>query len=135
MGTGRSDYPNQINNVSGFPFIFRGALDVRASTINEEMKIAAAKALAKLAKEEIPQEVLDAYGMESMTYGPDYILPKPLDPRLILHVAPAVAQAAIDSGVARISLDMDAYVEELEKRMHACQQRIETAIASYDLDF
>ncbi|MGX9364748.1 malic enzyme-like NAD(P)-binding protein [Desulfoplanes sp. PS50] len=135
MGTGRSDYPNQINNVSGFPFIFRGALDVRASTINEEMKIAAAKALAKLAKEEIPQEVLDAYGMESMTYGPDYILPKPLDPRLILHVAPAVAQAAIDSGVARISPDMDAYVEELEKRMHACQQRIETAIASYDLDF
>jgi malate dehydrogenase (oxaloacetate-decarboxylating)(NADP+) len=73
--------------------------------------------------------------MQSMTYGPDYILPKPLDPRLILHVAPAVAQAAIDSGVARISLDMDAYVEELEKRMHACQQRIETAIASYDLDF
>ena len=100
MGTGRSDYPNQINNVSGFPFIFRGALDVRASTINEEMKVAAAKALAKLAKEEIPQEVLDAYGMESMTYGPDYILPKPLDPRLILHVAPAVAQAAMDSVVS-----------------------------------
>ncbi|WP_462325128.1 malic enzyme-like NAD(P)-binding protein [Desulfoplanes sp.] len=135
MGTGRSDYPNQINNVSGFPFIFRGALDVRASTINEAMKIAAAKALAKLAKEAIPQEVLDAYGMDSMTYGPDYILPKPLDPRLILHVAPAVAQAAIDSGVARISLDMDAYVAELEKKMHASQQRIEAAIASYDLGF
>ena len=135
MGTGRSDYPNQINNVSGFPFIFRGALDVRASTINEEMKVAAAKALAKLAKEEIPQEVLDAYGMESMTYGPDYILPKPLDPRLILHVAPAVAQAAIDSGVARITLDMDAYVADLETKMHASQQRIEAAIASYDLGF
>ncbi|GAU09913.1 malic enzyme-like NAD(P)-binding protein [Desulfoplanes formicivorans] len=135
MGTGRSDYPNQINNVSGFPFIFRGALDVRASTINEEMKIAAAKALAKLAKEPIPQEVLDAYGMESMTYGPDYILPKPLDPRLILHVAPAVAQAAIDSGVARITLDMDAYVADLETRMRASQQRIQTAIASYDLEF
>jgi malate dehydrogenase (oxaloacetate-decarboxylating)(NADP+) len=135
MGTGRSDYPNQINNVSGFPFIFRGALDVRASTINEEMKIAAAKALARLAKEPIPREVLDAYGMESMTYGPDYILPKPLDPRLILHVAPAVAQAAMDSGVARISLDMDAYVAELEQKMHASQQRIQAAIASYNLDF
>ncbi len=135
MGTGRSDYPNQINNVSGFPFIFRGALDVRASTINEEMKVAAAKALAKLAKEEIPQEVLDAYGMESMTYGPDYILPKPLDPRLILHVAPAVAQAAIDSGVARITLDMDAYVADLETKMHASLRRTEAAIASDDLGF
>jgi malate dehydrogenase (oxaloacetate-decarboxylating)(NADP+) len=135
MGTGRSDYPNQINNVSGFPFIFRGALDVRASMINEEMKIAAAKALARLAKEEIPQEVLDAYGMQSMTYGPDYILPKPLDPRLILHVAPAVAQAAIDSGVARIPLDMDGYVAHLKTRMHAAQKRIETAIAGYGLGF
>jgi malate dehydrogenase (oxaloacetate-decarboxylating)(NADP+) len=135
MGTGRSDYPNQINNVSGFPFIFRGALDVRASTINEEMKIAAARALAELAKEEIPQEVLDAYGMKSMTYGPDYILPKPLDPRLILHVAPAVAQAAIDSGVARISLDMNTYAAELEKRLHASQKRIETAVAGYKLGF
>ncbi len=135
MGTGRSDFPNQINNVSGFPFIFRGALDVRASTINEAMKVAAAKALAKLAKEPIPEEVLKAYEQNSMTYGPDYILPKPLDPRLILHVAPAVARAAIDSGVAGTSLDMDAYVAHLEKRLEASQKRIETAIASYGFDF
>ena len=101
MATGRSDYPNQVNNVLGFPFIFRGALDVRASTINTEMEIAAVKALASLAKEPVPESVLQAYGVDTMTFGPDYFIPKPFDPRLIDTVAPAVAQAAIDSGVAR----------------------------------
>lgn len=101
MATGRSDYANQVNNVLGFPFIFRGALDVRASTINTEMEIAAVRALAALAKLPVPDEVLEAYGLESLTFGKEYIIPKPFDPRLISTVAPAVAQAAIDSGVAR----------------------------------
>jgi malate dehydrogenase (oxaloacetate-decarboxylating)(NADP+) len=101
FATGRSDYPNQINNVLGFPFIFRGALDVRARTINEEMKLAATKALAGLAKEKVPEEVLEAYELESLEFGREYIIPKPLDPRLISRVAPAVARAAIETGVAR----------------------------------
>jgi malate dehydrogenase (oxaloacetate-decarboxylating)(NADP+) len=101
FATGRSDYPNQINNVLGFPFIFRGALDVRASTINEQMKIAAAMALAKLAKEDVPETVNLAYNMQNIKFGKEYLIPKPLDPRLITTVAPAVAQAAMDSGVAR----------------------------------
>ena len=102
MATGRSDFPNQVNNVLGFPFIFRGALDVRASTINTQMEIAAVKALADLARLPVPEEVLQAYGMDSLTFGPDYIIPKPFDPRLMAAVPPAVAQAAIDSGVARM---------------------------------
>ncbi len=102
MATGRSDYPNQVNNVLGFPFIFRGALDVRASCINREMQIAAVKALANLAKEEVPNEVLIAYGKESMAFGADYIIPTPLDPRLRERVPQAIAQAAIDTGVAKI---------------------------------
>ena len=102
IATGRSDYPNQVNNVLGFPFIFRGALDVRASTINTEMEIAAVKALAELAKLPVPDEVLQAYGGEPLVFGPDYIIPKPFDPRLMSVVPPAVAQAAIDSGVARV---------------------------------
>jgi malate dehydrogenase (oxaloacetate-decarboxylating)(NADP+) len=101
MATGRSDYPNQVNNVLGFPFIFRGALDVKASTINTEMEIAAVNALAELARLPVPDSVLEAYNVDSMTFGPDYFIPKPFDPRLITTVAPAVAQAAIDSGVAR----------------------------------
>ncbi|MEL6710695.1 MAG: malic enzyme-like NAD(P)-binding protein, partial [Pseudomonadota bacterium] len=101
MATGRSDYPNQVNNVLGFPFIFRGALDVRASKINREMHIAAVHALKDLTQKPVPQSVLDAYGVEALTFGPDYILPKPLDPRLADVVPPAVAQAAIDTGVAR----------------------------------
>lgn len=101
MATGRSDYPNQVNNVLGFPFIFRGALDVRASCINEAMKIAAVKALAELTREPVPEEVLKAYQVDSMAFGPDYIIPKPFDPRLRDRVPAAVAQAAIDSGVAR----------------------------------
>jgi malate dehydrogenase (oxaloacetate-decarboxylating)(NADP+) len=101
MGTGRSDYPNQVNNVLGFPFLFRGALDVRATRINEEMKIAAVHALKDLAREPVPQEVLDAYGMEAMSFGPDYIIPTPVDVRLLGRITSAVAQAAVDSGVAR----------------------------------
>ncbi|WP_287438388.1 malic enzyme-like NAD(P)-binding protein [Reinekea sp.] len=104
MATGRSDYPNQVNNVLGFPFIFRGALDIRASKINEAMKLAAAYALRDLAKEPVLQEVVDAYGGAAFVYGQEYIIPKPLDPRLLISVAGAVARAAVDSGVARLPL-------------------------------
>lgn len=118
MATGRSDYPNQVNNVLGFPYIFRGALDVRATAINEEMKLAAVKALAELAKEPVPEIVNVAYNERSLEYGPMYIIPKPIDPRLLVTVAPAVAQAAMDSGVARKPIaDWDAYKEELYKRL------------------
>ncbi len=102
MATGRSDYPNQVNNVLGFPFIFRGALDVRATHINTEMKMAAVKALAAMAKEPVPDEVLKAYGKDKMEFGPEYIIPTPLDPRLPERIPQAIAQAAIDSGVARV---------------------------------
>ena len=105
IATGRSDYPNQVNNVLGFPFIFRGALDCRASCINEEMKLAAVKALARLAREEVPDSVSKAYGNVKFAFGRDYIIPKPFDPRVLLHVAPAIAQAAMDSGVARQPLE------------------------------
>src|SRR5438105_9405041 len=116
MATGRSDYPNQVNNVLGFPYIFRGALDVRATTINMEMKIAAANALAELAREDVPDEVAAAYGIRPK-YGPDYIIPVPFDPRLISHVPPAVAKAAMDTGVARKPIvDMDAYRQNLRNR-------------------
>ena len=115
IATGRSDYPNQVNNVLGFPFIFRGALDVRATTINEEMKKAAVYALAELAREECPDSVCRAYGNVKFSFGRDYIIPKPFDPRALLRVAPAIAKAAMDSGVAREPIaDMDKYVEHLE---------------------
>jgi malate dehydrogenase (oxaloacetate-decarboxylating)(NADP+) len=118
FATGRSDYPNQINNVLGFPFIFRGALDVRASTINEEMKLAASKALAALAKEPVPDSVLKAYNVDKLSFGKDYIIPKPLDPRLISCVASCVAKAAMDSGVARQPItDWEAYKKNLDKRL------------------
>lgn len=118
MATGRSDYPNQVNNVLGFPYIFRGALDVRATIINEEMKLAAVKAIAKLAKESIPEEVIRAYGVKSITFGKDQFIPKPLDPRLIYYIAPAVAKAAMDSGVAQKKItDWDAYELELKNRL------------------
>ncbi|MGD8823120.1 MAG: phosphate acyltransferase, partial [Anaerolineales bacterium] len=116
VATGRSDYPNQINNVLGFPFIFRGALDVRARAINEEMKVAAARSLAALAKEDVPDSVLSAYNLDSLRFGPDYIIPKPFDRRVLLWEAPAVAQAAMETGVARIQIDVDAYREELTLR-------------------
>ena len=115
MATGRSDYPNQVNNVLGFPFIFRGALDVHASEINEEMKVAAARALAALAKEEVPESVQRAYEGETIKFGPEYIIPKPFDPRVLIWEAPAVAKAAMDTGVARKPLDLDKYKVELER--------------------
>src|SRR6476660_7423307 len=116
MATGRSDYPNQVNNVLGFPYIFRGALDVRATAINMEMKIAAAKALAALAREDVPDEVAAAYGARPK-FGPDYIIPVPFDPRLISAIPPAIAQAAMDTGVARKPIeDMDKYREQLRPR-------------------
>jgi malate dehydrogenase (oxaloacetate-decarboxylating)(NADP+) len=119
IATGRSDYPNQVNNVLGFPFIFRGALDVRATTINDEMKIAAAQALAKLARQQVPEEVAAAYGGRAQSFGPDYIIPAPFDPRLMEVVPAAVAQAAMDSGVARRPiLDMAAYRDELKARLN-----------------
>ncbi|MFA5951283.1 MAG: NADP-dependent malic enzyme [Hyphomicrobium sp.] len=118
VATGRSDYPNQVNNVLGFPFIFRGALDVQARTINDAMKIAAARALAALAREDVPDEVMAAFLGRRATFGPDYIIPAPFDPRLISHVPPAIAQAAMDTGVARRPIvDMDAYVARLKGRL------------------
>ncbi|MFM7596090.1 MAG: NADP-dependent malic enzyme [Flavobacteriales bacterium] len=118
MATGRSDHPNQVNNVLGFPFIFRGALDVRATTINEEMKLAAVKAIASLAKETIPEEVIEAYGEKNISFGREQIIPKPLDPRLIYSVAPAVAKAAMDSGVAKNPIkDWQKYEAELKARL------------------
>jgi malate dehydrogenase (oxaloacetate-decarboxylating)(NADP+) len=122
VATGRSDYPNQINNVLGFPFIFRGALDVRARAINEDMKVAASRALSDLAKEDIPDSVLRAYGLESLKFGPDYILPKPLDPRVLLWEAPAVAKAAMETGAARRDLDLDEYREQLAYRQGIGEQ-------------
>lgn len=116
VATGRTDFPNQVNNVLGFPGIFRGALDVRARAINEEMKVAAAKALAALARYPVPDVVLRAYGLEQLRFGDDYIIPKPFDPRVLLWVAPAVAKAAMDSGVAGKSVDLDTYRQELENR-------------------
>ena len=118
MATGRSDHPNQVNNVLGFPFIFRGALDVRATVINEEMKLAAVKAIAKIAKEPVPEEVNEAYDSRNLSFGRDFIIPKPMDPRLLIAVAPAVAKAAIDSGVAQKQItDWGDYKLELSKRL------------------
>ncbi|NOZ04026.1 MAG: NADP-dependent malic enzyme [FCB group bacterium] len=117
IATGRSDYPNQVNNVLGFPFIFRGALDVHAKKINTEMKIAATKALAALAKEDVPDEVAKAYGAAHLTFGPEYIIPKPFDPRVLTWEASAVAQAAMDSGVAEHTIEIDKYKDELEARL------------------
>jgi len=117
MATGRSDYPNQVNNVLGFPFIFRGALDVHATTINEQMKLAATYALAALAKEDVPDSVRRAYGGGALTFGVDYIIPKPFDPRVLVWEATAVAKAAMESDVAQNPVDLDAYRDQLEKRL------------------
>ncbi len=122
VATGRSDYPNQVNNVLGFPFIFRGALDVRSSAINDEMKLAATMALCELTREDVPDSVLNAYGLESLKFSRDYIIPKPFDPRVLLWVAPAVAKAAMESGVARLTIDIDEYREELALRQGKGQQ-------------
>ena len=117
VATGRSDYPNQVNNVLGFPFIFRGALDVRATTINDEMKLAATHALASLAKEDVPDSVLRAYAVDRIEFGREYIIPKPFDPRVLIWEASAVAQAAMDSGVAQTPVDIHQYREALERRL------------------
>ena len=117
VGTGRSDYPNQINNLLGFPYIFRGALDVRARAINDEMKIAASIALSALAKENVPADVLKAYNIDHLEFGRDYVVPKPLDKRVCLWEAPAVAKAAMDSGVARLKINLDDYLKQLENRL------------------
>jgi malate dehydrogenase (oxaloacetate-decarboxylating)(NADP+) len=117
FATGRSDYPNQVNNVLGFPFIFRGALDVRATAINEEMKLAATHALAALAKEDVPDSVCRAYGVERLKFGPEYLIPKPFDPRVLIWEAAAVAKAAMESGVAQEPVDLDLYREQLERRL------------------
>ncbi len=114
IATGRSDYPNQVNNVLGFPFIFRGALDVRATGINEEMMLAATNALAELAREQVPDTVRGAYEGSEMSFGKEYLIPKPFDHRVLFHVAPAVAKAAIETGVARVTLDLDQYVDRLQ---------------------
>ena len=117
MATGRSDYPNQVNNVLGFPFIFRGALDVRATTINEEMKLAATRALANLAKEDVPDSVCRAYGVARLKFGPDYLIPKPFDPRVLVWESSAVAQAAMDTGVAQEPVNIREYREQLERHL------------------
>ena len=126
MATGRSDYPNQVNNVLGFPFIFRGALDVRAAEINEAMKVAAAEAIADLAKKDVPDAVRKAYGEQPLQFGSEYIIPKPLDPRVLFEVAPAVARAAMESGSARTELDPEAYVERLEARLGKSREMMRT---------
>ena len=132
MATGRSDYPNQVNNVLGFPYIFRGALDVRARTVNHEMKIACAQALAALAREDVPDEVAAAYRGRKLKFGPDYIIPSPFDPRLIWYIPPFIAQAAMDTGVARKPIeDMDAYRIQLRQRVDpsaALMQKIASAV-------
>jgi len=133
MGTGRSDFPNQVNNVSGFPFIFRGALDTGAKKINEEMKMAAAKAIAALAHEPVPSEICDMYGVKELKLGLDYVMPKALDFRLLEWEAPAVAQAAIDSGVATKKLDMAAYKTALRRRIDDAHKRLHAHLATYDL--
>ena len=120
MGTGRSDFPNQVNNVLGFPYIFRGALDVKATEINDEMKLAAAKAIAGLAKEDIPEEIMKAYGVKHLAFGPDYLIPMPLDKRLLCRVSQAVAKAAIESGTARIGYEPEKYKIYLER---LCRER------------
>ena len=118
MSTGRSDYPNQINNVIGFPYIFRGALDVAATAINEEMKLAAVRAIASLAKQPVPDVVNEAYHVNNFSFGPDYFIPKPVDPRLITEVSMAVAKAAMESGVARKQItDWEAYRQHLKELM------------------
>ena len=135
MGTGRSDFPNQVNNVSGFPYIFRGALDVRATAINEEMKLAAAKALAALAKEPVPQEMLDAYKVKELSFGIDYVIPKALDTRMLVWEAPAVAKAAMETGVAKIKIDLDQYKKDLRQRLDNSKTRIAEYVKSYNFNF
>lgn len=134
MGTGRSDCPNQVNNVLGFPFIFRGALDCGATAITEKMKLAAAQALADLAKTEAPEYVCKAFGVDKLEFGPDYVIPKALDLRLIEYVSVAVAKAAMDEGVARQKLDLDEYKKALSQRIADSSARVGGYVESYNLD-
>jgi len=134
MATGRSDFPNQVNNVLGFPFIFRGALDVHATTINEEMKMAATHALAALAKEDVPDSVCCAYGVETLRYGTDYIIPKPFDPRVLIWEATAVAKAAMESGVAQNPVNLAEYREQLEKRLGKARELMRQMIHKAQCD-
>ncbi|HWR04359.1 MAG TPA: malic enzyme-like NAD(P)-binding protein [Humidesulfovibrio sp.] len=134
MATGRSDFPNQINNVLGFPFIFRGALDVRSKVINEQMKIAAANALAELAKQPALPEVCALYGVKELSYGIDYVIPKALDPRVLEWVSPAVAKAAMDSGVAKNQLDLAQYKKDLAARMTESKKRTQLVVDSFGYD-
>src|SRR5690606_29354758 len=128
--TGRSDYPNQVNNVLGFPFIFRGALDVRAKAVSEGMKVAAARALAGLAREAVPDSVLRAYNLERLQFGREYLIPKPFDPRVLMRVAPAVAQAATEEGLAGTPLkDAEEYREALRARLQASHSLITTVMS------
>ncbi len=128
MATGRSDYPNQVNNVLGFPFIFRGALDVRATAINDEMKLAATHALSALAKQDVPDSVRKVYGAENMEFGPLYLIPKPFDTRVLTWVAPAVARAAMETGVAQLTVELEAYREKLESRLGKSQEVMRMSI-------
>jgi len=129
VATGRSDFPNQVNNVLGFPFIFRGALDVRARSINDQMKLAAVEALAELAREDVPDQVRRAYDVQQLQFGPEYIIPKPFDPRVLLRVAPAVAGAAMQSGTARIKLNLKEYVQHLEATLGRSRQLVRAIIS------
>ena len=129
MATGRSDFPNQVNNVLGFPSIFRGALDVHATSINEEMKLAATRVLAALAKEEVGEEVCRAYGVERLEYGREYLIPKPFDPRVLVWEAAAVAQAAMETGVAQVSVDIEKYKKELDQRLSLAEKKMEAGLA------
>jgi malate dehydrogenase (oxaloacetate-decarboxylating)(NADP+) len=130
LATGRSDYPNQVNNVLGFPFIFRAALDCRATRVSREMVLAASRAIAQLAREEVPDSVLHAYGLETLQFGLDYIIPKPFDPRVLTYVAPAVARAAAESGVAQSPIqDLDAYRESLHRFVERTRGLMQPLIA------
>jgi malate dehydrogenase (oxaloacetate-decarboxylating)(NADP+) len=135
MGTGRSDFPNQVNNVSGFPYIFRAALDTRSTKINEEMKKAASRAIAALAKEKVPSEVCDAYGVKDLKFGIDYVIPKALDTRLLEWEAPAVAKAAMETGVAQVKLNLETYRQDLKKRLADSHSRTSDYCKSYDFCF
>jgi malate dehydrogenase (oxaloacetate-decarboxylating)(NADP+) len=130
MCTGRSDYPNMVNNVLGFPFIFRGALDVHATVINEEMKLAATRALARLAKQDVPDSVCEAYGVARLEFGPDYLIPKPFDPRVLVWESSAVAQAAMETGVAQEPVNIDEYREQLERRQVSASAPLPVSLAS-----
>ena len=132
MGSGRSDWPNQVNNVSCFPYIFRAALDMHATSINEAMKIAASRALADLARQPVPTEVVHANGGVPLRFGADYVIPKPFDPRMITYLCPAIAQAAVISGVAQRDLpDLDLYRQELQERVRRVRERTRTLVRSY----